>query len=93
MMKKISNYFCVFAVLLMAGAAFSACSSDNDEIDKQIEEKAGTGEWTMTVKLTRSNLKIPTMPTRAASERQAPAPSVSMALKRILLLIGSREKK
>ena len=36
MMKKISTYFRVFAVLLMVGAAFSACSSDNDEIDKQI---------------------------------------------------------
>ena len=53
MMKKISNYFRVFAVLLMAGAAFSACSSDNDEIDKQIEEKAGTGEWTMTVQVNK----------------------------------------
>ena len=52
-MKKISNYFRVFAVLLMAGAAFSACSSDNDEIDKQIEEKAETGEWTMTVQVNK----------------------------------------
>ena len=40
MMKKISTYFRVFAVMLMAGAAFSACLSDNDEIGKQIEEKA-----------------------------------------------------
>ena len=53
MMKKISTYFRVFAVLLMAGAAFSACSSDNDEIGKQIEEKAETGEWTMTVQVNK----------------------------------------
>ena len=57
MMKKISNYFRVFAVLLMAGAAFSACSSDNDEIDKQIEEKAGTGEWTMTVQVNKGEFE------------------------------------
>lgn len=56
-MKKISNYFRVFAVLLMAGAAFSACSSDNDEIDKQIEEKAGTGEWTMTVQVNKGEFE------------------------------------
>lgn len=57
MMKKTSTYFRVFAVLLMAGAAFSACSSDNDEIDKQIEEKAETGEWTMTVQVNKGEFE------------------------------------
>lgn len=57
MMKKISTYFRVFAVLLMAGAAFSACSSENDEIDKQIEKKAETGEWTMTVQVNKGEFE------------------------------------
>ena len=57
-MKKTFNYICTLAALLMAGAAFTACSSDDSIVEEQPVVNPSEPVYTLTINANEHRLII-----------------------------------